>query len=128
MNRWKDKLPTREKIFESRFFKPFARWFDDVHFWAFERESVARAVAVGLFCGMMPTPTQFAFAFICAYLLRVHLPVALFSTLYTNPLTLVPLYILAYEIGFWLLHGSENHADLVMPQFGNEQFWHDFGR
>ena len=64
MNRWKHKLPTREKIFESRFFKPFTRWFDDVHFWAFERESVARAVAVGLFCGMMPTPTQFAFAFI----------------------------------------------------------------
>ena len=77
---------------------------------------------------MMPTPTQFVFAFICAYLLRVHLPVSLFSTLYTNPLTLVPLYILAYEIGFWLLHGSENHADLIMPQFGNEQFWHDFGR
>ena len=128
MNRWKHKLPTREKIFESRLFKPFARWFDDEHFWAFERESIARAGAVGLYCGMMPTPTQFVFAFICAYLLRVHLPVSLFSTLYTNPLTLVPLYILAYEIGFWLLHGSENHADLIMPQFGNEQFWHDFGR
>ena len=128
MNRWKHKLPTREKIFESRLFKPFARWFDDEHFWAFERESIARAVAIGLFCGMMPTPTQFAFAFLFAYLARVHLPVALFSTLYTNPLTLVPLYILAYEIGFWLLHGSEKHADLVMPQFGSEQFWHDFGR
>lgn len=128
MERWKHKLPTREKIFASRFFKPFARWFDDDHFWAFERESIARAVAIGLFCGMMPAPTQFACAFIWAYLLRVNLPVALFSTLYTNPLTLVPLYVLAYELGFRLLHGSERHAELVMPQLGSEQFWQDIGR
>ena len=75
---------------------------------------------------MMPTPTQFVFAFICAYLLRVHLPVSLFSTLYTNPLTLVPLTSSLMKLAIWLLHGSENHADLIMPQFGNEQFWHDF--
>ena len=92
MNRWKHKLPTREKIFESRLFKPFARWFDDEHFWAFERESIARAVAIGLFCGMMPTPTQFAFAFLFAYLARVHLPVALFSTLYQSVDTCTAVY------------------------------------
>ena len=77
---------------------------------------------------MMPMPTQFLFTFMCAYLIRVNLPVALFSTLYTNPLTLIPLYVLAYELGFRLLHGSERHAELVMSQFGSEQFWHDFGR
>jgi uncharacterized protein (DUF2062 family) len=35
-------------------------------------------------------------------LLRVNLPVALFATLYTNPFTIVPLYMLAYRLGAWV--------------------------
>ena len=34
-----------------------------------------------------------------AALLRVNLPIALLMTLYTNPLTIVPLYFAAYKIG-----------------------------
>jgi len=32
-------------------------------------------------------------------LFRVNLPVALFATLYTNPFTIVPLYLVAYQLG-----------------------------
>ncbi len=34
----------------------------------------------------------------CVFL-RVNLPLALVTTLYTNPITIVPLYLIAYEIG-----------------------------
>lgn len=34
---------------------------------------------------------------------RVNLPVALFATLYTNPFTILPLYVLAYQLGAWVL-------------------------
>ena len=60
-----------------------------------------------------------------AYLLRTHLPIALFSTLYTNPLTLIPLYVAAYELGSWLLLGNAPHPDLVMPALGEPGFWRD---
>jgi uncharacterized protein (DUF2062 family) len=39
--------------------------------------------------------------------------VALFTTLYTNPLTIGPLYVLAYAIGTLILPGK--HAPLAAP-------------
>jgi uncharacterized protein (DUF2062 family) len=38
--------------------------------------------------------------------LRVNLPVALITTLYTNPFTIVPLYLVAYWIGSLLVGGG----------------------
>ena len=46
---WKHKLPTREKIFASRWFKPFAHLFDKPEYWAFKRDKVALSVAIGFF-------------------------------------------------------------------------------
>lgn len=128
LDRWKHKLPTREKIFAARAFKPFAPLFDKPEYWAFKRDKVALAVAIGLFCGMLPAPTQFAAALIIAYFARTNLPVALFSTLYTNPLTLIPLYVAAHKLGSWLLTGSAPAGDLVIPAFGEPGFWLDAGR
>ena len=34
------------------------------------------------------------------------LPLALFTTLYTNPFTIVPLYLAAFTIGEWILGGG----------------------
>lgn len=119
---WKHKLPTREKIFQSRLFKPFARYFNRPEYWAFSRDKVALSVAIGLFCGMLPAPTQFFSALVLAYLLRTQLPIALFATLYTNPITLIPLYIAAYEIGTWLLYGNTPHPNLVLPHWNDPNF------
>ena len=42
--------------------------------------------------------------------LRVNLPLSLVTTLYTNPLTIVPLYLLAYEIGSFDPSGARGHV------------------
>lgn len=47
-------------------------------------------------------------AALLAVLFRVNLPIALATTLYTNPLTIVPLYVLAYELG--ALVTGQGHA------------------
>jgi len=39
---------------------------------------------------------------ICAYLLRVNIPVALAASLITNPFTAVIIYPLEYQLGVWL--------------------------
>lgn len=46
-----------------------------------------------------------------AVIFRVNLPLAVFTTLYTNPFTIIPLYIFAFTIGQWLLGtGGQLHA------------------
>ncbi len=53
---------------------------------------------------------------------RKNLPVAVFTTLYTNPFTIVPLYLLAHRIGQWV-SGTANGASVpVFP----EVHWHDW--
>lgn len=54
----RQKMPTQASLFASPWFKPFARWFDRPYYWQLNRERAASAVAVGMFCGPMPGPTQ----------------------------------------------------------------------
>ncbi|QEY23145.1 DUF2062 domain-containing protein [Neisseria animalis] len=116
------KLPKREQIFASRWTKPFAPLFDKPYFWTLNRRQAAVSVAVGMFCGLMPGPTQMMSALIAAYFLRTNLPVAAFTTLYTNPITYMPLYYAAYKIGSWLL-GTEAADTLSFPDWSDANFF-----
>lgn len=124
MRRLRHKLPDREQIFAARWAKPFAPLFDKPYFWTLNRRQAAVSVAVGMFCGLMPGPTQMISALMVAYFLRTNLPVAVFTTLYTNPLTYMPLYFLAYQIGARLL-GTEAGTELVFPEWQNGHFFAD---
>ncbi len=42
-------------------------------------------------------------AALLSVLFRVNLPIALLATFYTNPFTIIPLYVLAYQLGTWVL-------------------------
>jgi uncharacterized protein len=108
-------LPHHEAVKSQRWLKPFGSWLQQPNLWHLHRRSVAGGVAVGLFCGLIPGPLQMIGAALLAVLFRVNLPVALISTLYTNPLTIVPLYVLAYELGAWL--SGAHSGVLVQPSF-----------
>jgi hypothetical protein len=79
------------------------RWMAPVlghpRLWHLHRRSVALGVAIGLVTGLIPGPIQMLMAALIAIPLRANIPAAVFTTLYTNPLTFVPLYILAYNVG-----------------------------
>lgn len=92
-------LPDHSAVHGNRWLKPFEASLLHPRLWHLNRHSAAGAVAAGLFCGLIPGPFQMLGAAICALLFRVNLPLALFTTLYTNPFTIVPLYLLAYHIG-----------------------------
>lgn len=83
---------------------PFRRSLSHPGLWHLNRRSVAGAVAIGLFAGLIPGPFQMLGALLLAVPLRRNIPVALAVTLYTNPFTIVPLYMLAYGYGRLLLH------------------------
>lgn len=101
-------LPTTESIHANRWLGAFVRLLDHPGLWAFNRRSVAGAVAIGLFAGLVPGPLQMVTAALLAGPLRRNLPVALLCTLYTNPFTIVPLYVLAFGYGQWLIGTGEH--------------------
>jgi uncharacterized protein (DUF2062 family) len=92
-------LPDHQTVRRYRVIAAFGPLLDHPNLWHLNRRSVAGGVAVGLFAGLIPGPLQMLGAALLAVPLRVNLPVALFCTLYTNPFTIVPLYLLAYQLG-----------------------------
>lgn len=86
----------------------------DPDLWHLNRRSTARAVAVGLLCGLVPGPVQVAGAIILSMWWRANFPLAAITTLYTNPFTIVPLYVLAYEYGR-LFFPDAPHAIAARP-------------
>jgi uncharacterized protein (DUF2062 family) len=115
-------LPNPEVVRSSRTVARFGRWLQHPNLWHLNRRSVSGAVAIGLFSGLVPGPLQMLTALLLAIPLKKNLPVALIVTLYTNPFTIVPLYLLAYAYGELLLPGER--AANVMPF---EFDWSNFG-
>lgn len=96
-------LPDHASLAANRWLAPFGSTLFHPRLWHLNRHSAAGAIAVGLFCGLIPGPFQMLGAALACMVFRVNLPLALLTTLYTNPLTIVPLYILAFSIGEALL-------------------------
>jgi uncharacterized protein len=101
---------------------PFRPWLGHPNLWHLNRRSVSGAVAIGLFSGLVPGPLQMLTALLLAIPLRKNIPVALVTTLYTNPFTIVPLYVLAYAYGQLLIPGER--AGLIVPF---EMDWSNIG-
>lgn len=88
----------------------------DPDLWHLNRRSAARAVAIGLFCGLIPGPLQAIAALAACLVIRAHVPLAVAATFYTNPITIVPLYVVAYEIGrLFFPHAAPAHG-MSLPQ------------
>lgn len=116
-------LPSHESVKDNRWLRPFGSWLHQPNLWHLHRRSVAGGVAVGLFCGLIPGPLQMVCATLMALLLRVNLPVALFATLYTNPFTIVPLYLLAYRIGLWVSGAAMSGVPRAFPSLHADGLW-----
>jgi hypothetical protein len=116
-------LPDAATVRANKYVALFGSLLRHPNLWHLNRDSVAGAVAIGLFSGLVPGPLQMLTALVLAVPLRRNLPVALLTTLYTNPFTIVPLYVLAYGYGNLLLGGSAG-ALPVEPFVMN---WSDWG-
>lgn len=102
-------LPEQSAIEQNKVLRALGPWVLHPAVWTLHRRSVAGGVAAGLFCGLFPAPFQMLGAAIASFLFHWNLPVAVFTTLYTNPITFFPLYILALKIGIVVLNA-------VLPQ------------
>jgi len=111
-------VPSPESLLENRWLRGLKPWLGHHNLWHLHRRSVAGGVAVGMFAGLIPGPLQMLSAAIISTLLRVNLPVAVFTTFYTNPFTIVPIYLLAYKVGGFVT----GHRGEALPHLGFD--WH----
>ena len=120
-------LPDRDAIRANRYLAwldTWGTWLHHPNLWHLNRHSVAGGFAIGLFSGLVPGPLQMITAALLAVPLKRNLPVALVTTLYTNPLTIAPLYLLAYGYGRLLMGASHDPAK-VEPYAWDWAHWID---
>ena len=93
----------RHRWNERWFMRPFRLLLEHPVYWSLNRRNVARAFALGLLIAFVPIPVHILLATVLALALRLNVPAAIFGTLLTNPLTMVPMYMGAYWVGSHLL-------------------------
>ncbi len=114
-------LPNHDAVRGNRWLAPFENTLLHPRLWHLNRHSAAGGVAAGLFCGLIPGPFQMFGAAICAVVFRVNLPLALLTTFYTNPFTIIPLYIAAFELGQWVM-GDSSSRFVAPPEYVDSLF------
>jgi hypothetical protein len=83
--------------------RPFDALLAHPTFFSVNRRSVAGAIWIGIFVGLMPLPGQTLIALLAAMALRVNLPIAGITTWITNPITMVPFFYWEYSLGTLIL-------------------------
>ena len=76
-----------------------------------------------MFCGLIPGPFQVLGAMIWAMVAKVNLPVAALVTVYTNPVTIVPLYLLALTYGEWIVGHNGAAPPPLAPDWDWSHMW-----
>lgn len=98
------KFALKRDRFQGRWFlAPFDHLLHDRRLWGITRRNVVPAFALGLFIAFLPVPGQSFIAALGALALRINVPVAALTTLISNPLTMGPMYFLAYRVGLKVL-------------------------
>lgn len=102
-NRIKQWLPKPETLNNNRWISWMGPSISHPRLWHFSRKGIALGLALGIFFGLLIPVAQIPASATMAVLLRANLPMAVASTLVTNPVTFGPVYYGAYKLGQWVL-------------------------
>ncbi len=95
--------PSAKSIRENRALRMLGEDLHKPSLWLLNRNSVARAFAIGLFCTWIPFPLQTVLAALLAIYYRAHLPLSVALVFITNPITITPMFYFAYKLGSVML-------------------------
>jgi hypothetical protein len=98
------KFALKRDRFQGRWFlAPFDHLLHDTRLWGIRRRNVVPAFSLGLFIAFLPVPGHVLIAALTALALRINIPIAALTTFASNPLTVGPMFFLAYRVGLRLL-------------------------
>lgn len=100
---WRDWLPSPQALQDNRWLRWIGPALHHPRLWHLNRRGVALGLALGLFFGLLIPVAQMPLAGGAAVLLRANVPMAVASTLVTNPVTFGPVYYAAWRTGSAIL-------------------------
>jgi uncharacterized protein len=86
------------------FLRPFGGRIADPRLWGLCRHGVTSAFGAGLAICFVPLPVHLILSSLIAVALRLNIPVIIGTVLLINPVTIVPVYYMAYRVGAALLN------------------------
>ncbi len=102
-NLFKRYLPHKDHLQKHGGIHLFSDYLHDPNIWHIHRRSSAGGAAIGMFCAFIPFPVQTITSAAFAILFRVNLPIAVVFSLFSNPVTIPPLFFFAYQLGVKIL-------------------------
>ena len=92
-------VPSPARMREIKSLHILGDWIYAGNLWHINRYSSSMAFFVGLFVAFMPVPGQMVIAALLAVLLNCNLPLSVSLVWITNPVTMPPIFFLAYKLG-----------------------------
>ena len=96
-------LPDHQKVKSHKSLSMFGDTLHDPNLWILNRRSAKGAFSVGLFFAFWPVPFQMVLAAAAAIIFRVNLPLSIATVWITNPITMPPIFYIAYLVGSTVL-------------------------
>lgn len=105
--------PNSVELKNHKYLSWLSKYLHNSSLWNFNRKSISKGFAVGLFCAFIPVPFQMLLAALGAILFSANLPLSIALVWITNPLTIPPIFYACYKLGAWIL-GVNIEQDFVM--------------
>lgn len=97
-------LPARHHAKNLKYLQSFQHVLERPEIWSLTRYSVAKAVAIGMFVGLLPLMSaQMIISGTIAIFLRANLLISVGVVWITNPITAAPIYYFCYRVGLIIL-------------------------
>ena len=74
----------------------------DPQLWKWNKSTISRAFAIGLFCAFMPIPLHTLLAAVLAVVFSSNILLSIALVWVNNPITIVPIYYYTYKIGSFI--------------------------
>jgi uncharacterized protein (DUF2062 family) len=110
-------VPSPRRVRKIKGLGVLGEWVYATNLWHLNRYSASMAFFVGLFVAFMPIPGQVVVAALLAVILRCNLPIAVSLVFVTNPVTMAPLFFMAYEIGALIIDVPVKDVDLELSVY-----------
>lgn len=91
------------------YLRPFGSRLADPRLWSLQRRGITGAFGAGLAVCFMPLPIHLPLSATIAVVWRLNVPVIITTVFLVNPLTMVPIYYMAYRVGRLILHEPPRH-------------------
>ena len=95
----------------------FGHRLTDPRLWSMNRHSITAGFGVGVAISFIPLPIHLLVVILVCVGRRLNFPSALFATYIVNPLTVFPIYYMAFRVGAFLLGEPATHFHHFKPNW-----------